>query len=176
MDCSLAGCSVPVVSQLKSTGVGCHFLLQGIFPTQGSNPCLLHWQVNSWPLSYQCVCSVLSDSFATPRTIAHEVPLSMEFSRQEYCSGLPLPSPGDLPHPGIEPGSPVLQADSLPPESPGNLSAVQETAVWSLGWRNPLEKGMATHSSILAWRFHRQRRSLAGCSPWDHKSWTWPSD
>ena len=109
MDCSLTGCSVPVVSQVKSTGVGCHFLLQGIFPTQGSNPRLLHWQVNSWPLSHQCVCSVLSDSFATPRTVAHEVPLSMEFSRQEYCSGLPLPSPGDLPHPGIEPGSPVLQ-------------------------------------------------------------------
>ena len=38
----------------------------------------------------------------------------MEFSRQEYCSGLPFPSPGDLPHPGIEPGSPVLQADALP--------------------------------------------------------------
>ena len=125
MDCSLAGCSVPVVSQLKSTGVGCHFLLQGIFPTQGSNPCLLHWQVNSWPLSYQCVCSVLSDSFATPRTIAHEVPLSMEFSRQEYCSGLPLPSPGDLPDPGIESGFPVLQADSLLTEPPGKTQHSQ---------------------------------------------------
>ena len=43
----------------------------------------------------------------------------MEFSRQEYCSGLPFPSLGDLPHPGNEPGSPVLQADSLPSESPG---------------------------------------------------------
>ena len=43
----------------------------------------------------------------------------MEFSRQEYWSGLPFPSPGDLPDPGIEPGSPALQADSLPSEPPG---------------------------------------------------------
>ena len=42
----------------------------------------------------------------------------MEFSRQEYWSGLPFPSPGDLPDPGIEPGSPALQADSLPSEPP----------------------------------------------------------
>ena len=45
----------------------------------------------------------------------------MEFSRHEYWSGLPFPSPGDLPNPGIEPGSPVLQADSLPFESQGKL-------------------------------------------------------
>ena len=44
--------------------------------------------------------------------------LSMEFSRQDYCSGLPFSSPGDLPNPGIEPGSPTLQADSLPSEPP----------------------------------------------------------
>ena len=46
-------------------------------------------------------------------TVACQAPLAMEFPRQEYCSGLPFPSPGDLPHPGIEPGSPSLQADSL---------------------------------------------------------------
>ena len=44
----------------------------------------------------------------------HQAPLSMEFSRQEYWSGLSFPSPGDFPDPGIEPGSPVLQADDLP--------------------------------------------------------------
>ena len=43
----------------------------------------------------------------------------MEFSRQEYWRGLPFPSPGDLPNPGMEPGSPALQADSLPYEPPG---------------------------------------------------------
>ena len=52
--------------------------------------------------------------FATPWTIASQAPLSMEFSRQEYWSGLPFPSPGDLPHPGIELRSPALQMDSLP--------------------------------------------------------------
>ena len=55
----------------------------------------------------------------TPQTAAYQAPLSMESSRQEYRSGLPLPSLGDLPDPGIELGSPSLQADSLPPEAPG---------------------------------------------------------
>jgi len=51
--------------------------------------------------------------FATPWTVAYQVPLSMGFSRQECWSGLPFPSPGDLPNPGIEPRSPALQADAL---------------------------------------------------------------
>ena len=54
--------------------------------------------------------------FATPWTVDHQAPLSVGFSRQEYWSGLPFPSPGDLPNPGVEPGSPALQADSLPSE------------------------------------------------------------
>ena len=45
--------------------------------------------------------------FVTPWTVAYQVPLSMEFSRQEYWSGLPFPPPGDLPEPGVEPGSPT---------------------------------------------------------------------
>ena len=57
--------------------------------------------------------------FATPWTVAYKAPLSMEFSRQEYWSGSPFPSPGDLPKPGIDPGSPVLEADALPSEPPG---------------------------------------------------------
>ena len=56
---------------------------------------------------------------STPWTLALQAPLSMGFSRQEYWSGLPFPSPGDLPNPGIEPGFPALQADALPSESPG---------------------------------------------------------
>ena len=55
----------------------------------------------------------------TPWTVAHQAPLSMGFLRQEYWSGLPFPPPGDLPQPGIEPGSPALQADSLSTEPPG---------------------------------------------------------
>ena len=57
--------------------------------------------------------SVLSDS-ATPWSVAHQVPLFMGFPRQEYWSGLPFPSLGDLPDLGIEPASPALQANSLP--------------------------------------------------------------
>ena len=59
--------------------------------------------------------------FSTPSTLAYQAPPSMESSSQEYWSGLPFPSPGDVPDPGIEPGSPTLQADALPSEPPGNL-------------------------------------------------------
>ena len=67
----------------------------------------------------------MSDAFATPGTVAHQVPLSMGFSRQEYRSRLSFPSPGDFPNPGIRPTSPALQVDSLSlshVESPGNSS------------------------------------------------------
>ena len=69
----------------------------------------------------------------------------MEFSRPEYWSGLPFPSPGDLPHPGMESGSPALQAGALlsqPPEKlVKNLSAMQEAQVSFLGQEDQLEKG-----------------------------------
>ena len=64
--------------------------------------------------------SVVSDSLI-PWTVTHQTPLSMEFSRQEYWSGLPFPSPGDLPHPVIEPRSSALQADSLSSEPSGKI-------------------------------------------------------
>ena len=57
--------------------------------------------------------------FATPWTVAHQAPLSVGFSRQEYWSGLPFPSPGDLPDPGVEPRFPALQADALTSKPPG---------------------------------------------------------
>ena len=60
----------------------------------------------------------------TPWTVAHQAPLSMEFSRQKHWSGLPFPSPGDFPDPGIEPWSPALQADSLPSEPPGKSGSI----------------------------------------------------
>ena len=66
-----------------------------------------------------CVFSVVSDS-AIPWTIACQAPLSVEFSRQEYWSGLPFPSPGDLLYPGIEPLSPALAGDTLPLSHLGN--------------------------------------------------------
>ena len=66
--------------------------------------------------------SVMSNS-ATPWTVAHQAPLSMEFSRQEYWSGLPCPPPGDLPYTGIEPRSLTLQVTSLPSKPPGKPKA-----------------------------------------------------
>ena len=60
-------------------------------------------------------CLTLCD----PWTVAHQASLSMGYSRKEHWSGLPFPSPGDHPNPGIEPRSPALQVDSLPSEPPG---------------------------------------------------------
>ena len=62
----------------------------------------------------------MSDS-AIPWTEAYQAPPSMELARQVYRSGLPFPSPGDLPNPGIEPRSPALQADTLLSKLPGKL-------------------------------------------------------
>ena len=88
--------------------------------------------------------------FATPRTVAYQAPpsMSMGFSRIEYWSGLPFPSPGDLPDPGIAPGSPALQADALPSKPPGNVSfmylgdpilvAYVFTVVMYSSWIDPL--------------------------------------
>ena len=87
-----------------------------------SNKCLARYS-NSVLTALQVLvlaaqlCSV--DSLRPPWTVARQAPLSMELSRQEYWGGLPLPSPGDLPNPGIEPGSPILQADSFLSEAPG---------------------------------------------------------
>ena len=111
-----------------------------------------------------CVLSHLScvQLFATPWTVACQAPLSMRFFRQEYWNGLPFPTPGDLPNPGIESTSLMSPAlafrffyffdnshsvwrASLVAEMVKNLPAMQETQVRSL-------KEMTTHSSILAWR------------------------
>jgi len=64
--------------------------------------------------------------FVTPWTVAYQAPPSMGFSRQEYWSGLPFPSPGDLPHPGIKPRSPSFQTDTLTsePQTSGNAKVV----------------------------------------------------
>ena len=59
--------------------------------------------------------------FAAPWTVAYQAPPSMDFSRQEYWTGLPFPSPGDLPDPGIEPRSSAFQADNLTSEPPGKF-------------------------------------------------------
>ena len=66
--------------------------------------------------------------FAIPWTVVYQASPSMGFSRQEYWNGLPFPSPGDLPDPGIEPRPPALQADALPSEPPGKPPIKAEVA------------------------------------------------
>ena len=73
----------------------------------------------------------LAGGLVTPRTAAHQAPLSMEFSRQEYWSGMPFPSPGYLPIPGMEPTSPALQAGSLLSDPPGKPQG--SLKIWSTG-------------------------------------------
>ena len=79
--------------------------------------------------------------FVTLWTVAFQIPLSMGFSRQEYCSGLPCPPLGDLPDPGIEPmslTSPALQAGSLPIAPPGKPRKAQILQfVLSIDWMRP---------------------------------------
>ena len=66
----------------------------------------------------------MSDSFATPQTVARQAPLSVGFCRQEYWSGLPFPSPGDLPDSGIEPASPALAGRFFTAEPSGKPSRI----------------------------------------------------
>ena len=80
-----------------------------------------------------CCCCLVAKScptFTTPWTVAHQVPLSMGFLRQDYWSGLPFPSPEDLPNVGIEPMSPALAGIFFTPESPGKpLSKYKELQI-----------------------------------------------
>ena len=81
---------------------------------------------------------VLSDSFATPLTVPHKVPLSVGFFRQEYWRGLQFPTLGDHLDPGIEPGSAALQANSLPLSHQGSLrSHCQLLVVDDADWMSP---------------------------------------
>ena len=73
--------------------------------------CIIYFQLSIY---YCCLVAKLCLTLAIPWTVACQTPLSMGFPKQEYSSGLPFPSPWDLPETGIEPGSLALQADSLP--------------------------------------------------------------
>ena len=89
------------------------------------------------PLTSSVLCCAQSLSrvrlFAAPRTVACQAPLSVGFQRQEYCSGLPCPPPGDLPKPGIEPKSPALAGGSFTTELPGNpVTSSGSLCMWHL--------------------------------------------
>ena len=129
----------------QNTGVGSLSLFRRIFPTQELNRCLLPCRWILYQLNYQrnpvyapyntqtLVSEVKSLSpvrlFATLWTVAHQAPPSMGFSRQEYWSGLPFPSPGDLPDPEVELRSPALQADALTSEPPGKQNLSKEERI-----------------------------------------------
>ena len=105
----------------KNTAVGCCALLQGIFLTQGSNQCLLLVSgffsvepLGSPSITIKVKVPQLCWTLWIPQTIQ-----SMKFSRPEYGSEEPFPSPGDLPNPGVKSRSPLLQVDSLPAEPQG---------------------------------------------------------
>ena len=138
-----------------SVGHLMHFL--GCAHTSLETVTLIH-RIILWVCVWSLSCVWL---FVTAWTIACQASLSMGFSRQQYWNGLLFPTPGDLPNPRIKTTSPVSPYwASLVAQSVKNLPAMQETQVWSLGWEDPLEKGMTTHSSILAWR-----------SPMDRGAW-----
>ena len=107
---------------------GLPFPSPGDLPNPGIKPGSSELQVDSLPAKPSESESEVVQSCPTlcdPCTVAHQAPPSMGFSRQEHWSGLPFPSPGDLPDPGTEPRSPTLQADTLtsaPPEKPQNTS------------------------------------------------------
>ena len=105
----------------------------------------------------------MSDS-ETLCTVAHQAPLSMEFSRQEYWSELPFSSPGDLPHPGIGPGSLVLEADSLQSDwvLPRLLTWPRASpSMYQMGTKpaGPLEPKFEAWKSLSSWPF----LSLSSC-------------
>ena len=104
----------------------------------------------------------LSPTLCDPMAVAHQAPPSMGFSRQEYWSGLPFPSPGDLPNSGIKPGSPALQADSSPSDSLGKL-------LWhSQRRKNKINEiqvpGTQKDSGSISFK-STDRHGLLGCGP-----------
>ena len=94
---------------------------------------------------------------ANPWTVAHQAPLSIRFSRQEYWSVLPFPFPGDLPHPEIESRSPVLQANSLPTELPEQF----RRALW---WRESF--GHKRMTPVISTTLDRIRGPSTGTHAW----------
>ena len=109
-----------------------------------------------------CVCSVVSDSLQTPRTVALQAPRSMGFSWQEYLSGLPLPPAGNLSDPRIEPMSPVLAGEFFTTQPPGKTNLIpylqlkclpektRQPGIFAISSSQQLEKAMEPHSSTLA--------------------------
>ena len=105
---------------------------------------------------FGCLVAKSCQTLETPWIVAHQTPLSMAFSRQKYCSGLPFPSPGDLPNPGFEPTSPALAGRFFTTEPPGKPTTTCVTAWFypyqAYRWfcticRHPPKRGQLQHHS-----------------------------
>ena len=150
----------------KNAGVDSHFLLQGIFLTQGSNPGLLWCRQILYHLKREVAqsCPTLCESMdcVLPGLSVHGI-----FQARVLESGLPFPSPGDIPDPGIKPRSPTLQADALPHHlKSGDKSWKQRGDMWTwlficcfavpflipylwMKLWNKVRKGSVTHPGLL---------------------------
>ena len=101
--------------------------------------------------------------FVTPWTVACQIPPSMEFLREEYWSGFPFPSPGDLLDPGIEPVSPALQADILPFKPPGSAALNMSTHLENSAMTTGMEK-VNFHSNTKEGQCQRMFKLMHSCT------------
>ena len=171
----------------KNTGVGCHLLLQRIFPTQGSSS-LVAQSVKSLPAMRETPVSFLGQEDPLEKDmVTHSSILAWRLQWTEQPDGLQFMgsqswtwlssafafTPGDLPNPGIKPRSPPLQADSLLSEPPGEVYRTKIPNKWRM---LAFFIVMATHSSILAWRIPWMEDPGGLQSMGSAKSQTWLSD
>ena len=162
--CSPLGFSVHGILQVRILQRVAILSSRGIFPTQGSNPpplCLLHWQMGSLPLAPPggTIGALVFYSLrrAAPWTVALPVPLSMGFSRWEYRSVFPFPSPGHLPDPEIEPASPA---------SPASLVNSLPMSYWGFALCWPSSTSMTTERNFkVGLDFEARHRVLQRLTP-----------
>ena len=127
----------PVMDPMSPALAGTFFTTE---PPGKSPVTLVQWSyIHTWVLGAKwCMLLLLVSHFScvqlcvTPWTIAHQAPLSMRFPRQEYWSGLPFPSPGDLLNPGIKPVSPAWQAEPLPLNHQGSPSNIYVASIMQM--------------------------------------------
>ena len=174
MDCSPPGSAVPVEFPRQEYWSELPFPSPGDFPDPGIEPIsptlqwiLYHWGNREAPLSHNGILVTILRGF-----------LGRSAGKESTCSA---GDPGSIPGLGRYPGEGIgypLQYSwaSLMAQTVKNSPAMWETWVWSLGWEDPLEEGMATHSSILAWRIPMDRGAWQATVHGVAKSWTPLSD